>query len=372
MGKSLKKSGGRRYSPYARALPGAIRAGRDLFNTFRRRLPFRTPDRSRTLLQRRPIPVNDVGEARSGPWAGKKVFRGGRDKRTKLQKLIQREINRNSATDSSWSNVAIDNITTAANGIGWVITNSSLLWDFLDLASISAQIASNSTTSTAPPTSFYVKDGVCKHTFANASTGACKVIAYHCIARRDIPVTRGNVAGTWTVAAGTKSSNVHNLMNVFLNSLAQASGGTALSNWQGPSWSSTTPYQAPMYCEYVNIYKTEVFELEAGGIASTYIRSNKGRVVHSDFLQSSEVLVNEGTRWIMYKVQGQPANDSTTHTNVGIAPVKLVFTNEVRYHYTFSVNNKNTVTFPSNPYGTITTAEIVDAATGATANIATA
>lgn len=174
-------------------------------------------------------------------------------------------------------------------------------------------------------------------TITNQSTGHAVVTLYYCKPRFDL--TDNVDAGTYdplltTVAA----SQAHLYANV---SIAEATTGAA----EAITNRLYSLYDTPIFTSRWVIYKVKKLYMHGGQVHYGSIRSGVEKSWDSQRWVGS--LLSFGTnpfpsalkghtKWVVMRVEGQPADDATTATNLGFSIPKVVYSTQNRYDYNYA------------------------------------
>jgi hypothetical protein len=362
----VKHSGKRSYSRFAAHAKTAVKLATGASRLFRK------------YSSTKPKSAAPSGGSSSGPWANPRRFKKSQRKRGGLKALIAktvRQVTLNDLTsDNSWS------CTFGGQVVG--ATNASSYWSSIflfapkDLAAISAVINASTTNH------YFIKDAVAKTTITSQSASNCKIIAYKCIARRDVPLSR-NLTSVTRPGASTTAGGVCYFTDSYgysgtstactyptqlmaqgvLDATAQTAAATGSTptpvNYQmnDPSF---TPYRSSLFCEYFKVLDTQVIQLEGGGETQVSLKwKGKPKRIDNELIGLSQTALTKGTQFYMFKVTGVPTNDATVTTNVGLTAPKLDMVTELRYHYSWIADNTNNTYYSTNQLPSIGTAHII-------------
>lgn len=209
-----------------------------------------------------------------------------------------------------------------------------------DLGTLTSLVGTN------PTTQFYL-DGVTQYaTFTNMSNALLNLDIYEVLCRTQ-------------TSQGPEDA--------FKEGLKDEGGGTTATNNYG-----VVPYQSKRFCQQYKIRKRYHVEIPEGGShrhISSY-RINKYWTTAKFDSTESDVYQAYWTRGIMYVHYGQPTNDQTTPTQVGIGPTALDLI--IKRDYSFRYMTPVTVSYSRTyGFGTVTTPVEFDKGSGQKTTITT-
>lgn len=213
---------------------------------------------------------------------------------------------------------------------------------------------------------FHVSEMEINYNFTNPNNSKLQMIAYYCIARRDVPSLYSY-------------NNIISLLGdgFEANGLGTGNGGgnTHLSRLE------STPYQSTTFCHFLNIYKTQKITFDAGSIINLHLKTKRMRYFNmsnlidprtagTTYLGATRIVdVPKGTRFILFKIFGQVANQTAANSAniVWTDPkVDLVVVRRLRYRRSIDDRPSTFVDSVSNMFtATDATTAIIDEETDA-------
>lgn len=157
--------------------------------------------------------------------------------------------------------------------------------------------------------------------FTNATEAPIEFTLYHVVPRDDIPSGRGSVVDT--LAAG------------FVN----------VGCTDGEQDQTLTPFESPLFCREYKILRSRKMILQPGQMVSQTLKSKKMRMysdAENDVAGAALAYKRGVTQLLLIRLQGLPAHDTMTDTNIGTTQARIDTTSMRKYWVSQPIGNTQT------------------------------
>lgn len=210
-------------------------------------------------------------------------------------------------------------------------------------------------------------------TFTNQTLSKCYLDCYICFPRQDVPNTVYESSGSTTTAADYLTP-----LQLFNNGYAVSSSSRS-SMPIAPITASfvtadyaATPFQSPDFCAWFKVARKKTYAIEGGESKQLILSMRKPHVINgatlctptlgdgSNNIQLNTTMLRGKAMFLICFLRGQPTNDSTTTTNVGMTAPKLDVVTRTVYNYMYS-SAPSRQWYVQTPigFGTVAAAEII-------------
>lgn len=264
---------------------------------------------------------------------------------------------------------------TPTIGLGQVIINGSgttqVFPHFSDVTELGYRI-STADASTAiaagtsffsPSVKFYIGNYRCTTKMVNQSNSQAFVQIYTCRLRRDLPNNYQNISTLLS------RGYIEKLVAQDQTGTYNVSGIGQSDNWMRDD--QLNPFDSGKFLSFVKIVGTRKFIMNAGDMKTTYLVSKSMRLVKPTMYATSsigntwrEITVDtasiKGGVFQIFKITGQPTNDSATKSLLSMTTPVIDFTHDYHYNYRFTAETGATTTrFGAVGYSAITGASVM-------------
>lgn len=279
----------------------------------------------------------------------------------RIRRRVSRKYRTPSASRSFEAKVlkAISPIQTAINTYSGVITSNvnqcsyGILGAFLHTRTCynSLYLNNNGLTGSTNATQVDIETASLEMNLVNQDTAFVNITMYMCMPRRDFPQDNASASSLVSLIGSGFTTNGF-------------TGGS--TNSQG------TLFNSKDFCEYFKVMKSYKFRLQPGGVRRFNLKGRPRRIGKAWATSNTAPEMHRGyTKFWVFRLEGQVANDNTTKTNVGLSGSKVDLLAYERYTYRFA--NPLTSNFAgTGSLGSITTAAFINTDTGSATTESTA